>query len=158
MALLPGSDGENQQDADQDKKSKLPSGWKFGLVFGAAISSVVLAINCAVTIWSASLPKGSDGGRNGRRILYEGSCDKSRVLSIILHVFINIFSSVLLGASNYGMQCLSAPTRANIDKVHAEHRWMDIGILSIRNLRNIPVGRHILWWLLALSSIPLHLL
>ena len=35
---------------------------------------------------------------------------------------------------------------------------MDIGIPSIRNLKRISWGKIVLWWLIALSSIPLHLL
>lgn len=36
--------------------------------------------------------------------------------------------------------------------------WLDIGVPSLRNLRRISTRRVVLWWLLALSSIPLHLL
>lgn len=35
---------------------------------------------------------------------------------------------------------------------------MDIGILSVRNLRGVSWKRSILWFLLTMSSIPLHLL
>ena len=56
------------------------------------------------------------------------------------------------------MQCLTSPTRDEIDKAHARHDWLDIGVPGLRNLRRISWDRVGLWWLLALSGIPLHLL
>lgn len=56
------------------------------------------------------------------------------------------------------MQCLSSPERGEIDKAHCKGIWLDIGVPSVRNLRRISATRILLWWLLALSSIPLRLL
>ena len=56
------------------------------------------------------------------------------------------------------MQCLSSPTRSEIDKAHSQGIWLDIGVPSVRNLRRLSKTRIVLWWLLAISSIPLHLL
>ena len=56
------------------------------------------------------------------------------------------------------MQCLSSPTRSEIDKAHGQRMWLDIGVPSVRNLRKLSTTRIVLWWLLATSSIPLHLL
>jgi hypothetical protein len=73
-----------------------------------------------------------------------------------LHLLINLLSSLLLGASNYCMQRLVAPTRKEIDAVHAKRDWLDIGMPSVRNLPSINKGRTLLWVFLGLSSIPLH--
>lgn len=56
------------------------------------------------------------------------------------------------------MQILSAPTRKEIDKAHARKRWLDVGVPSVRNLNNVAGRKVLMWWLLALSSIPLHLM
>ena len=56
------------------------------------------------------------------------------------------------------MQCLCAPSRADIDKAHSRNDWVDVGVQSVRNLGRIPTTRRLLWWTLAMSSIPLHLL
>ena len=56
------------------------------------------------------------------------------------------------------MQCLSSPTRKEVDAVHIEGKWLDIGVPSLQNLRHISWKRIILWWFLAVSTIPLHLL
>lgn len=79
-------------------------------------------------------------------------------MSLWLHLAINVLSTVLLGASNYCMQCLSSPTRGDVDKAHSKGVWLDIGVPSVRNLRRISGRRFALWCLLAVSSIPLHFL
>ena len=56
------------------------------------------------------------------------------------------------------MQCLSSPTRENIDKARAQYRWLDIGVPSAYNLRSISRLRLLLWCSLALSSVSRHLL
>ena len=79
-------------------------------------------------------------------------------LDLWLHLGINLLSTILLGASNYTMQCLSAPTRDEINNAHQQRISCDIGIPSVRNLGRISRRRRILWWMTALSSIPLHFL
>ena len=90
--------------------------------------------------------------------MHDGSCDKTKSMSLWLHLAINVLSTALLSASNFCMQCLSSPTRNEIDQAHQKHIWMDIGVPSVRNLRRISRNRITLWALLAISSIPLHLL
>ncbi|KAL3461696.1 hypothetical protein BJX64DRAFT_260307 [Aspergillus heterothallicus] len=68
-----------------------------------------------------------------------------------------MLSTGMLGASHFAMQCLSAPAREDVDRAHAEGRWLDIGVPSMRNLLNIPSLRRWLWIGLVASSVPLHL-
>ena len=56
------------------------------------------------------------------------------------------------------MQILSAPTKKEIDGAHVKNRWLDIGVPSLRNLKAVATRKVIIWWLLGLSSIPLHLM
>ncbi|KAL8848269.1 MAG: hypothetical protein Q9221_006707 [Calogaya cf. arnoldii] len=56
------------------------------------------------------------------------------------------------------MQCLGSPTREEIDRAHAKRRWLDVGVPSVRNLRNISPKRAVTWFLLAISSVPLALM
>lgn len=129
-------------------------GWRVGVTICASTAAAVLLINIGLTIWASTL----NGLSNGIATVQNGSCQKTRNLSLWLHLAINVLSTVLLGASNYCMQCLSSPTREEIDRAHARRIWLDIGVPSLRNLRGIAQNRVVLWWLLALSSIPLHLL
>lgn len=85
-------------------------------------------------------------------------CSLMKKMSMWLHLAINVLSTVLLSASNYCMQCLSSRTREEVDRAHANGMWLDIGVPSVRNLQHISWRRAITWWLLGLSSVPLHLL
>ena len=98
-------------------------------------------------------------GLSGRLVtLQEGSCQRTKELSLWLHMAINVLSTLLLGASNYCMQCLTSPTRNEVDEAHAQGVWLDIGVPSVRNLTRIPRRRVMLWVVLAISGVPLHLL
>ncbi|KAI8412443.1 hypothetical protein FOFC_05700 [Fusarium oxysporum] len=140
--------GQNLENTSDTSKR---ANWQVSLIGGACACIIVLVINPGVTIWSSVSLKGKEtyehGEKSNRRIIYEGSCSTSHTLSVVIHLLINIFGSILLAASNYGMQCLTAPTRADIDKAHARKQWMDIGILSFRNLRMVFRMRAILWLL-----------
>ena len=120
----------------------------------AVAAGSVLAINFVLTAWASA----KYGLRGGLATIQEGSCQKTKTLSLWLHLAINFLSTLLLSASNYCMQCLSSPTREEVDRAHQRQIWLDIGVPSIRNLRQISWYKIALWWSLALSSIPLHLL
>ena len=134
--------------------SRRPQGWRMGVTLCAITSALVFLTNLTLTVWASS----KYGLQEGVGTIHQGSCKKTKSLSLWLHIVINLLSTALLGASNYTMQCLASPTRDEIDKAHARHEWLDIGVPSLRNLRRISWDRIGLWWFLALSSIPLHLL
>jgi hypothetical protein len=131
--------------------SKL-SGWRFGALHFAVWASVVFLINLIVTIWSTASHHLNQG------VLFEGDCDRVKRLNTALHIVINVLSTILLSGSNYCMQCLSAPTRKEVDKAHAQGKWLDIGIPSLRNVRHLSRQRIALWILFGITSLPLHLL
>ncbi|PLB45493.1 hypothetical protein P170DRAFT_389378, partial [Aspergillus steynii IBT 23096] len=89
--------------------------------------------------------------------LYSGQCTRSSHWATGLHVVINVLSTILLGASNYVMQCLGAPSRTDIDQAHSKSRWLDIGTFSLRNFAVMGIRRKILWLLLLISSTPIHM-
>ncbi|KAF2430337.1 hypothetical protein EJ08DRAFT_660813 [Tothia fuscella] len=129
-------------------------GWRFGVLACATGACTVFIINLVATIWTLAA---HGAGKGGRQVLYEGSCEETRKLNLGIHLLINILSTILLSSSNYCMQVLSAATRQDVDKAHAKGVWLDIGVPSFRNLRRIHKRRALLWWLLGLSSLPLHL-
>jgi len=128
--------------------------WKVGVLAAGTMTTAVLLVNSVLTIW-ASVKYGSEDGIG---TVYEGSCHMVSAWSFWLHILINGLSSVLLSASNYTMQCVTAPTRTECDRAHARGDWLDIGIPSVRNLFKIRWQRKVMWALLALSSTPIHLL
>jgi hypothetical protein len=139
----------------QTWKQRHLQGWRFGVLSGSLLASFVFVLNISITAGVSSLKDSSFGGR---KVLHTGSCQTTRQLNIAAHLLINILSTALLSASNFGMQCLSAPTRKEVDAAHAVRKWLDIGVLSIRNIGKISLKRSMLWALLGASSLPLHLL
>lgn len=128
--------------------------WKIGVTINAAMTTTVLLINIILTVW-ASVRFGLQGGIG---TAHSGDCETVSAWSFWLHILINGLSSILLSASNYSMQCVTAPTRPECDLAHSRGDWLDIGILSIRNLFKISWQRSIMWALLAFSSTPIHFL
>lgn len=129
------------------------NGYHFGVMCCAWTSAAVLVLNTSATIWGVA----KFGVHGGLGTIQDGSCTTTKNVGFWLHLIINVLSTLLLGASNYSMQCLSSPTRGEVDKAHRQNLWLDIGVPSVRNLRRISASRIALWWILAASSIPLHL-
>ena len=159
--------------ADAFKSSRFSqrfSGWRFGVASTFTLLLTVLFINTIFMIWAIK----TYGTHDGIGIMFSGSCQKTRSLSTWLHLAINVLGTAMLSGSNYcavstavkknvanerqGMQRLCAPTREELDRAHARKLWVDIGITSFRNLRIISKSRLVVWILLALSSVPIHLL
>ncbi|KAF5381870.1 hypothetical protein D9757_008368 [Collybiopsis confluens] len=133
-------------------KSKLPTGWRFGARFAVFEASAVLLTNILILVWSVA-----KSGGNAIGVAFQGDCDTVDHYSVGIHIIINVLSTVLLGASNYSMQTLCAPTREEVDRAHERGIWLDIGLQSMRNLKYTSRIKRTLWVGLAVSSIPLHL-
>ena len=132
------------------------TGWHTGVLACATSVVVVLFINVGLAMYAATNSEYEVD--SGIRTLYSGSCDRSKTIGLWLHLVINALSTILLSGSNYTQQCLTAPTRREIDAAHTKRRWMDIGVPSVRNLLRIKPERSLLWMVIGLTSIPLHLL
>ncbi|KAF5378412.1 hypothetical protein D9757_011163 [Collybiopsis confluens] len=134
-------------------KSKLPTGWRFGARLAIFEASAVLLTNIIILVWSVT-----KAGGNAIGVAFQGDCDTVDHYSVGIHIVINVLSTVLLGASNYAMQTLCAPTRDEVDRAHKRGIWLDIGLQSIRNLKYTSRIKRTLWLGLSVSSIPLHLI
>ena len=150
---------ENADSAMSDRgdltwSQRYTSGWRAGACLSCILASTVLLINVIVVIWTVSNFHMNDG----IGILYEGSCSKAKSLNTWLQLWINILCTLLLGASNYCMQCLNSPTREEVNTAHRQRRLLRIGVPSIRNLRYVGRDRMLLWLSLGLSALPLHFL
>ncbi|RMY46955.1 hypothetical protein D0865_08957 [Hortaea werneckii] len=145
---------ETSAGTSSRKKRRKLQGWRFGVAVSACTAFIVLLLNMILTVYTG-VTFGSSGGIG---TAYEGDCERVNVWTAWLHLLINALSSILLSASNYTMQCLCSPTRIEIDRAHARGDWLDVGVPSFRNLWRINWRRTALWWILALSSVPIHLL
>jgi hypothetical protein len=132
--------------------------WQKSVLWFCAGALVSFIANLTFTIWAMTRP--GSNIQNGVGVLSEEtSCSRAKTINTGIHVLINILSTILLAGSNYCMQCLSAPTREEVDEAHRQSRWVDVGVPSIRNLfYTVSWGNVVLWVLLSLSSLPLHLL
>ncbi len=127
--------------------------WGAGLIRSALTAGVALAVNIAIYVW---IYRKFDVNR-GSGVLLRSSCGVVHRADSIIHLALNVISTLILGASNYCMQGLTAPTRDEVDKLHAKTKWADIGIQSMRNLRVIDWKRELGWALLGITSVPFHL-
>lgn len=134
------------------KWSKRFPAWRGGVVAFCALATLVFFINLSAFIWAIR-----NLDESPFATLAIGSCKNIGIRSFWFHLAINIFSALLLSGSNYCMQCLSSPTRKEIDDAHSEHTYMGIGTFSFRNLMRFRKRRLCVIALLLLSSLPLHL-
>lgn len=148
---VPVEGGHTENPIDVQPRKRF-TGWKVGAVTGASLSAVALGINVAALVYLQNQDRAS------LVEVFRGDCERVEKMQMWGHLAINAMSAVLLAASNYSMQVLSAPTRSEIDRAHGKGKWLDIGVQSPRNLGQIAPWRAALWWVLCLSSAPLHLL
>jgi hypothetical protein len=130
------------------------NGWRMGVFVSCIGVSLCLMFEVGLLIAAVAIGRPA----NGLGLLLEGSCGKVKLCSVLLLLPFNVIGTVMIGCSNYVMQCLSAPTRKDIDAAHAKGYDLNIGVSSLQNLDHIPLTRLISWWVLGLSTIPIHLL
>lgn len=111
--------------------------------------------NFSTLIWSLAT---SNDGISGNNIFQEGDCTRISQLNTFLHLLLNIASSLIIASSNFFMQVLNSPTRAEVDQAHSRKYWLEIGVPSLRNVLHVSPYKSLAWALFSLSSIPIHLL
>ena len=154
LASGPAESEPSTASAKQPRASQRISGWRFGSLVACIEVELCLIINVLFSVLATAIR----GAPNGIGTLYQGDCGKARTIDTWVHVVLNGLATVLIDASNYNMQCLSAPTRGEVDKAHRDGTSLDIGVHSIRNIRYISGRRMVLWIVLCFSIVPLHLL
>lgn len=127
---------------------------KVMLSIQTTLAFVVFLANIALTAWATkSHPTSSVIGS-----LSIGRCSRIRNVNIGIHLLLNVLSSLFLGAGNYCMQILVAPTGAEVRSAHESGTYFDIGIHSIHNIRHITWHRKLFWFGLGICSTLLHLM
>lgn len=124
------------------------------LLLQVALIATILGTNLFILLYASS----KYPARDGVGLLYAGNCDTVKTANRLLHLLINVLSTGMLSASTFCIQLQASPTRADVDKMHKLNRWLDIGAPSLRNLRYIDHWRVVSCILLALSSLPIHLM
>ncbi|KAK0618775.1 hypothetical protein DIS24_g11536 [Lasiodiplodia hormozganensis] len=115
---------------------RMPDGWRFGVTVGVALSLCTLITNIVVLAVASAIAS-RNGHHSNIATIRTGPCSDIDHIQFGIHLAINAVSTLLLGASNYCMQCLSAPTREDIDRAHGQGKWLDIGVPSMKNFSHI---------------------
>jgi len=144
----------------KSQRSRLPSGsywpdgWRFGVVVCLVATTICLLLEVVFLIVGATVAPPEQGFGT----LLQASCAKVEKYNVGFLVPISIMGTVIVASSNYVMQCLNAPTRREVDTAHANGHNLRIGLSSAHNLTYLPPWRQVLWWLLGISTVPIHLL
>ncbi|RYP17090.1 hypothetical protein DL765_004709 [Monosporascus sp. GIB2] len=93
------------------------------LLIQIILMATILFTNFGLTVFAVS----QFGSSNGVGLIYDGDCDTVRALDLWAHLLINLLSTGMLSASNYCMQLLAAPTRADVERADNDGKWLDIG-------------------------------
>lgn len=145
----------NDVSSPSDHRSgKYTTGWRSTVSILIILGLSIFILNLGLTIWCYTKLRIEQGVAT----VNQGNCTTTKNATTVIHVGINVLSTILLGASTFCMQIMSAPTRRDIDAAHAKHEWLTIGVASFKNLLYIDRKRTVLFWVLGVSSIPLHLL
>lgn len=129
-------------------------GWRAGLLRAFLLSLAALVVNISVYAWLYR----TFSTHEGTATLKHGSCRTVRGANTGIHAALNVLSTLILGVSTYAMQGMTAPSRKEVDAAHAKGKWVEIGTQSLRNLFYIRKRNAWVWALLAITSLPFHLL
>ena len=143
----------------RQRHSRAPQARRFaGWRRVALINASVLAVVSVVFLGFFVAAVVHTGGLQRTLIFFTGDCDAANGMDIGLHLLLNAFSTAILASSNFFMQVLNAPSRHEIDVAHKAGKFLHIGVASLRNAFGVAQWKTWAWMLLALSSVPIHLL
>jgi len=136
------------------RQSSRFTGWRGGVLACVLLVAFCILAEIALLVVGLKLYN----AKNGLGTMYHGSCERVKALSTYLLIPLNALGTVTIGSSNYVMQILNAPDRQEVDKAHAKGCFLNIGISSPGNLLHLSKRKRTLYGLLALSTVPFHLL
>ena len=129
------------------------AGWRAGLLRAFLFSLGALLANVSVFFWLFF----EFDDVKGTGLIRTSNCTEIGRMETGIKVGLNIVSTLILGASTYAMQGTTSPTRKEVDKAHKKGKWLEIGTQSWRNLVYVSKRHAAIWVVLAVTSLPLHL-
>ncbi|KAF7177453.1 hypothetical protein CNMCM7691_005706 [Aspergillus felis] len=118
------------------------------------LAASVAILNTVVWIWATAT---HHLDHRGVGTLFTGDCTTTSTTNSLVHLLLNGLSTLFLGTGNYCMQILVAPSRADLDSAHSSGDWLEVGVLSFRNIFRLRPRRLVLWLALGAISTVLHL-
>jgi hypothetical protein len=129
------------------------AGWRRA----AAVNTIFMAILfCAILTAFLFTGKATQSPVR-QHFFYTADCSTTNALNLVVHLLLNILSTMILSSSNFFMQILNAPSRAEVDKIHAKGKSVEIGVPSLRNAFLLRRFKAFSWFVLAVTSLPVHL-
>lgn len=123
------------------------SGWRMGALLNICLLTLCLVVEITMISVAFSMDKKSSQAFDG--VLYRGNCTVTKRWTSVLSLLLNLIATLLIGSSNYMMQCFTAPTTTVLRQEHKRGRSVHLGVMSTRK----PLA----WWIMGLTSIPVHL-
>lgn len=124
------------------------------LLLQASVALITCLSNIAFTVWVYR----EFSPQQGVGKLSYGDYASVAQINTGAHVILNVLSSLFLGAGNYCMQILVAPSKNSLQSQHGRRQHLDIGVHSLRNWWFAPKPLRVLWVALGTISVLLHLL
>lgn len=139
-------------DGDAAKRPlllRLVTGWRGGVALNVLLAAVILVAMIVCIVLAATTGKFGAGDR----IISTGSCGRIRGIDQAVQVIGNVLGIFFIAGASYVTQVLVSPTRDEVDAAHGKHRWLDIGVPSLRNMTAISVDRAILSAAIVLAAV-----
>ncbi|KAH6984343.1 hypothetical protein BKA56DRAFT_630797 [Ilyonectria sp. MPI-CAGE-AT-0026] len=133
---------------------KLGDGWRRTALLNTILTCTLTTFGFILLSYSIS----KSGSLSTNFIIAEGNCKKTKSVNTWLHLLLNACSTGILASSNFFMQVLSSPTRAEVDRAHRDNVALKIGVQSMRNLWRGSGVKLTCWTLFFLGSFPLHVI
>ncbi|KAK5651838.1 hypothetical protein OQA88_11607 [Cercophora sp. LCS_1] len=130
--------------------------WKTSAKVNAILVSALSTVLLSALVYGLVVKR--DSGVNSTFPIFQGSCQTASGLNIFLHLVLNVLGTLILASSNFFMQLVAAPSRAELDRAHQASRWLDIGVPTLRNFASLSSFKRTSWLVLMASSVPIHLL
>lgn len=128
-------------------------GWGAAAVLNTVSTGSLFTALVVVLIVSLS----QVGGVDRSVFFYTGDCDhEAPRIATVTRLLLNLMATVLLASSNFFIQVLNAPSRAEVVAAHARGSWLDIGVNSWRNIFNMSRPKKALTLGFLVSSVPIH--
>ena len=148
---LPGS----SQEAEAGGRAL--TGWRMGALLNLILLTTCLVVEVVMLTVAIVLDR-KDSGSWLDGVIYAGSCTTTKRWITPIALLVNIVATITIGSSNYMMQCASAPTGPELRKAHDRGNFLRVGVSSPLNIDHVSKMKTAMWWIMGITSVPVHLL
>lgn len=119
---------------------RLLTGWRGGVTLNILLAAVILIAMVVCIVLAVT--SGKIGVEDA--VFATGSCGRITSIDHTIQAIGNLLGIFFIVGASYVTQILVSPTRDEVAAAHGKHRWLDIGVPSLRNITAVSVDRAIL--------------